>query len=100
MRKFVCSPFGDEVDLDNPETFSYLPDDTNQLRDLLFKHFGWSQLYMNYFHSDVFSKGDKQRKRIDDFMKNYSENHIKNYDNILWLKEQVFLFQDEIENMC
>lgn len=100
MRKFICSPFGEEVDLDNPDTFSYLPDDAPQLRDLLFKEYGWSQLYMNYLHSDVFGQDDIQRKRIHDFMKNYSENHLKNYDNVLWLKEQVFLFQDEIENMC
>ena len=100
MRKFICSPFGDEVDLDNPETYDYLPHDANQLRDILLKDFGWSQIYMNYFHKEVFDKNDIQRKRIDDFMKNYSENHIKNYDNILWLKEQVFLFKDEIENMC
>lgn len=100
MRKFICSPFGDEVDLDNPDTFRYLPDNAEQLRDLLLKDFGWSQLYMNYFHSEVFDKDDSQRKRIDEFMKKYSENHLKNYDNILWLKEQVFLFKDEIENMC
>lgn len=100
MRKFICSPFGDEVDLDDPEIYSYLPDDASKLRDILFKDFGWSQLYMNFFHSDVFDENDLQRRRINEFMKNYSENHIKNYDNILWLKEQVFLFQDEIENMC
>lgn len=100
MRKFICSPFGDEVDLDNLETFSHLPDDVNQLRDILFKEFGWCHLYMNYLHQDVFGESDLQRKRINEFMKNYSENHLKNYDNVLWLKEQVFLFQDEIENMC
>ena len=55
---------------------------------------------MNYLHQDVFGESDLQRKRINEFMKNYSENHLKNYDNVLWLKEQVFLFQDEIENMC
>jgi hypothetical protein len=99
MRKFVCS-LGEEVDLDNKDTYSYLPDDANQLRDILFKDFGWSQLYMNYLHFDIFDKKDIQRIRIDKFMKSYSENHLKNYDNVFWLKEQVFLFQDEIENMC
>ena len=24
----------------------------------------------------------------------------KNYNNVLWYQEQIFLFQDEIENMC
>ena len=100
MRKFICSPFGDEVDLDNPETFDYLPDDANQLRDILFKEFGWSHLYMNFLHPDVFTKDDSQRERIEKFMKNYAEYHMKNYDNVIWLKEQVFLFQDEVENMC
>ena len=100
MRKFICSPFGDEVDLDNPITYDHLPDDANQLRDILFKEFGWANLYMNFFHPDVFSNDDIQRERIEQFMKNYAEHHIKNYDNVIWLKEQVFLFQDEIENMC
>jgi len=100
MRKFICSPYGEEVDLDDQMTYSHLPDEANQLRDILFKDFGWAKLYMDYLHSDVFKKNDKQRARIDQFMKNYSESHLENYDNILWLKEQVFLFQDEIENMC
>lgn len=100
MRKFVCSPFGEEVDLDDPFTFNHLPNNSNQLRDILFKEFGWSKLYMDFFHPDVFEEKNDQRIRIEQFMKNYSENHIINYDNVMWLKEQVFLFQDEIENMC
>ena len=100
MRLFTCSPFGDEVDLDNPVTFSYLPDDTHQLRTILFKEFGFAILYMNYFHPDIFCEQNTQRIRIDKFMENYSQNHLEKYNDVLWLKEQVFIFQDEIENMC
>lgn len=100
MRQFTCSPFGDEVDLDNPETFSHLPDSAEELRTILFKEFGFANLYMNYFYPEVFDVNNSQRIRISDFMKNYSQNHVLRYDDVLWLKEQVFLFQDEIENMC
>jgi len=41
-----------------------------------------------------------QRQRVYKLIDNFAKNRRNNYDNILWYQEQIFLFQDEIENMC
>jgi hypothetical protein len=33
-------------------------------------------------------------------IKDFADNRKNNYDNLQWYREQVFLFQDETENMC
>jgi hypothetical protein len=101
MRKFICRPFGDEVDLDDPKTYDYLPQNTKELRQKMFSEIGYSFCYMNFWHKDIFGKQDAgQKKRVQLLIKNFTENERQNYNNILWYQEQIFLFQDEIENMC
>ena len=102
MRKFVCSPFGEEVDLDNPETFSYLPDDPKELDDMMFKEIGQALVYMDYFHPQWFTEGKDggQRKKVMERIKYFADNRKEHYDDVMWYKEQIFLFQDETENMC
>lgn len=101
MRIFRVSPFGEEVDLDNPELYKYLPDNADELRNIFYREVGYSYIYMNYFHynneKDIW---DSQRKNIEIMIKDFSDNFKKKYNDIMWLKEKVFLFQDEIENMC
>lgn len=46
------------------------------------------------------NSGWNQRQRIYKLIKKFAENERANYDNVKWYKEQVFLFQDETENMC
>jgi hypothetical protein len=56
---------------------------------------------MNFWYKDIFGKRDGgQKKRVELLIKNFTENERENYENILWYQEQIFLFQDEIENMC
>ena len=98
MRKFVNS-FGEEVDLDDPKTYENLQRDINELRTLMLSNIGYSYCYMNYWHKDVFSRG-KQKKRVEKLIKNFTENERENMNNIQWYKEQVYIFDDEIENMC
>lgn len=127
MRKFLERPFGQEVDLDNPETYNYLPKTTKELDNLMFREIGMAICYMDYFHPDIFGKekqlpnfdldwseedlknnrpdqlsnsGYYQRMRIYDLIKNFTSERRNNYENVLWYQEQVFLFQDETENMC
>ena len=49
MRKYTCA-FGEEVDLDNPETYKYLPDDLKKLDDMMFKEIGQALVYMDYWN--------------------------------------------------
>lgn len=98
MREFSCAPFHEiTVDLDNPETYKFLPNDVNALRDIMLCEIGYYYCYVNYWR-----KGwdKKQVKRVEKLIKNFTENEQANYHNVLWYQEQVFIFQDEIENMC
>lgn len=117
MRKFNLRLNMGEVDLDDLKTYEYLPDDAKQLDDLMFKEIGMALVYMDYFHPEAFPKKKKfknnpytnkkeldcgyaQRLRVYALIEKFSEERKNHYNDILWLKEQVFLFQEEIENMC
>jgi len=122
--------FGQTVDLDNPETYKHLPTDLKVLDKLMFELIGKAIVYMDYFPSrkgmypkrklkdkfapltewypdadpeamvEVNNTGWYQRKRIEELIQNFASERKNNYDNVMWLQEQVFLFQDETENMC
>ena len=99
MRIFICA-FGEEVDLDNPDTYINLPDNTKELRSLMFQEIGYYYCYVNFWHKDVYKVHKDQKKRVEKLIKNFTENERSNRNNVIWYKEQVFIFQDEIENMC
>jgi len=99
MREFRTSPFGQTVDLDDPNTYKHLPDDTKQLRTIMLSEIGYFYCYTQFWYKDIF-EGTDQLKRVEVLIKKFTDEERPNYDNILWYKEQIFLFQDEIENMC
>ena len=104
MRLFKTSPYGDEVDLDDPKTYQYLPKTLKKLRDLMLSEIGYAYCYMNYWHSDIFDgkKDGGQKTRANSLIKEFTDNEglNENYLNLMWYKERIFLFQNEIENMC
>jgi hypothetical protein len=100
---FTCSPFGDSVDLDNPNTYEYLPNTTKKLREIMFSEIGYVYCYLNYWHKDSIGNkktNGKQIKRVEALIKNFTDNERENRTNVMWYKEQIFIFQNEIENMC
>jgi hypothetical protein len=110
MRKFTTAMFGD-VDLDDPKIYEYLPKTTTELDKQMFTEIGMAICYMNYWHLDWFPKkqptdsplldsGYKQRKRVMKLIKQFCAERRNNYENLQWYQEQVFIFQDETENMC
>jgi len=111
MKKYICSFDGHEVDLDDLNTYKYLPDDARILDDIMFKEIGQAYTYMNYFHRNIYPKKRvakknplywcwKQRERVEGLIKTFVDGRSDNWKNLKWFKEQVFLFQDETENMC
>lgn len=102
MRKFAVRPFRDHVvDLDDPSTYNHLPKDVKSLREMMLAKIGYAYCYMNFWHKDIFdSAGYGQRVRVEALVKSFTENESKHYDNVLWYQEQIFLFEDETENMC
>jgi len=123
-KRLYKSPMFGTFDLDDPKTYKYLPNTSNELDDLMFKQIGYAMVYMDFFsdRKGVFPKkkqkprmiehpysknkidaangGYEQRQRVYKLIENFAKNRKNNYDNLMWYKEQIFLFQDEIENMC
>jgi len=98
MREFIDA-FGEIVDLDDKVTYDYLPDTSKELRDLMFSEIGFAHWYMNYHHPEIF-KGHEQEARVKKLIKQFTDGYRKTIDTPIWLKEQIYLFQDETENMC
>ena len=102
MRKYKCTDlFGDIVDLDDQKTYKHLPTDLKELRNMMFKEIGYYYCYTHFWHRNVFLDVDSdQMKRADKIIKNFTDNEKQNYENVMWYQEHIFLFQDEVENMC
>lgn len=131
MRKYITHFEGEEVDLDDPNTYKHLPDNYQELDKLMLREIGYALVYMDYFPDrkggwpkeknpemltrigdvypnvknpdamvDMNNAGHFQRLRIEALITNFAENRRNNITNVAWYKEQVFLFQDEIENLC
>ena len=69
-----------------------------ELRKLMFEEIGYAYCYMNFWHKDIFSKHPGQKRRVKKLITSFTENEHEH--DILWYQEQVFLFQNETENMC
>lgn len=126
MRKYIEHFDKGMVNLDNPKTYQHLPNTIEKLNERMLREIGYSTCYMDYWHPDVFLKekefintddfteeelasgypdntinaGYYQRQRVYKLIDNFTKNRENNWKNILWFKEQVFLLEDEIENMC
>ena len=101
MREYKCSDLsGEVVDLDDPKTYDYLPDEAKELNDLMLREIGYALSYMDYIHTDIFPPNDDQRERVVKLIKAFWKSRRDNWENPMWFKEQIFLFQDETENMC
>lgn len=103
MREYKCTDLsGKIVDLDDPKTYEYLPKEVEALNHLMLKEIGYYYCYTHFWHKDMFveKKEDSQMNRVEKLIKDFTDNRDKNWENIIWFQEQVFLFQDETENMC
>lgn len=112
MREFIDS-MGIKYDLDDPETYAYLPKTYKELHNLMFQEIGRAHIYMYHIHKNMFCATPQeiqqgnllevcvdQRLKIEKLIKYFSENRKANIDNILWLQEQIFMFQNETDNFC
>mgnify|MGYP003417989155 CR=1 FL=1 len=102
MRMYRCH-YGMDVDLDSPDTYKHLPQQIQQVRASLLKEIGYAHCYMNYWQKELFKKNKNcggQRARVENLIKKYAEEEAGQYENLKWYQEMLFLFHDEIENMC
>ena len=94
---------GQIYDLDDPSTYSHLPSRPKELDDRMFREIGITLCYMNIWHSDTWGHPKKdggQKQRVMKLIRYFCKERINHYDDVLWLQEQVFVFQEETENMC
>lgn len=98
MREYKTTGLHPEIiDLDNPETYSYLPDSVRDLDDAILKEIGYTYCYFNYWHNPW---DEDQESRVETLIKRFTKDRRGNWKNVMWFKEMLFLLQDEIENMC
>ena len=99
MREFKTSCCG-VVDLDDESTYEHLIGTFGELKNLMYAKIGYYYCYVEFYYKDIFKTENKQKNRVKKLIKNFTENIHENNNNILWIKEQIFIFDDEIENMC
>lgn len=105
---------GKWIDLNDPKTYeegwfgeTYGSLDTNSLRDKIMNTVGFSLYYMICNQPDVdWNKGGGgqpgQYARVVEFGKRYARE-VREHDrwnNVPWLRKQLFLILDETENQC
>lgn len=101
MRVYQTSPFGDTVDLDDPATYSHLPNTVDELRKRMFQEIGYFMCYTQFWYKEIFDTyGSNQVLKVEKLIKDFTDNERDNYENVLWYQEKLYLFKDEIENMC
>ena len=96
MRKFTDF-LGYEFDLDDPETYEYLPQTWKDADNMMMQEIGYAYLYFEHWHTDW------QKNQIDwvyKLIEEYAEGRRHNCNNLLWIQEKLYIFMDEIENMC
>ena len=103
MRLFKQKGCNYKVDLGDPKTYEHLPNTLDEIRDRMFKEIGYYYVYVAHWYRDI--NFGEQYIRVENMIKTFAENDMNyRYDstneNIIWYQERVFLFLDEIENMC
>lgn len=90
---------GVEHDLDNPETYKHLPQTEEAVISKLYEQIGYSRVYMV---EHGFLKDDRckdQVERIDELINTIISGYYVE-KGLMWWQERLFLFDNEIENMC
>ena len=107
----ICAYFKDRSginwDLNDPKTYSdswfpdkYLNLKANELRSEIVNQIGFSLFYMICAHHGINWKD--QYSRIVEFGKHFARESREEdrFDNVDWLRKQLFLILDENENQC
>ena len=100
MRKFRDA-FGFDVDLDDPSLYDKckIPNTINECESKMFEEIGYAYWYTSFRHKDWY-EGNNQGERVNKLIEDFTNNLNENRQNLMWYREQIYLFQDETENMC
>ena len=98
---------GTQWDLDDEQTYikSWFPDgklklDARALHKEIQNTIGWSLFYMICCHPRI--QYDSQYPRVVEFGKHFARESREQdrWENVAWLRKQLFLILDETENQC
>ena len=89
--------YGEVVNLDDLDTYSYMSKDIKTLRNQIHQEIGFYYCYVNYWHKPW---DEKQEARVENLIKKYADEWRDNIDSLHWHQETLYIIQDEIENMC
>lgn len=93
---FKPRPFREwEEDLDDDETYKHLPKTAKELHECMLKKIGYAFCYFNYLN-----KGwdEVQQNRVMKLIEEHCNDWYQ--DDVKVMRERVYMFDDEIENMC
>lgn len=103
----LTSLHGGHVDLDDESIYEHLPNTRDELTARMWQEIGYALSYMDYIHRESYPMDSRQRIRVMELVARFwregreeLEDGTLKSANVRWLREQVFVFQDEIENMC
>jgi hypothetical protein len=97
---------GTNWDLNDPETYekSWFPEDCRSLdarglHNRITHEIGWSLYYMHCCHPGW---DERQYNRVLEFGKHFARESREpdRWENVPWLRKQLFLILDETENQC
>lgn len=99
--------FQETFDLDDETTYANLPNEEEELTNRMWKNIGFALSYMDFIHRDLYPMDSRQRIRVTELIAKFwregredmPDGDMKRGD-VRWLKEQIFIFEDETENMC
>ena len=100
----TCGFIHENVDLNDEKTYrrcSYRNWNCSKLLNEAYREIGFIKMYVEHYHPDWDSE---QVSRIEKLLFWFGKEHRRCYGNSaegrLWLRKWLFLFKDEIENMC
>lgn len=101
MRPFRDA-LGRDYDLDDPATYADLPQTIEAVKDRLFKEIGYAMVYMERddWCSGPVAASQRYRVMADICRIAFGWDYPRYRDSLQWWQERLFLFLDEIENMC
>jgi ABC-type phosphate/phosphonate transport system substrate-binding protein len=88
---------GDIVDLNDDQTYDHLPQTASELRRKIWEEIGYCHLYFTYWHPDW---PENQVDRVEKMIYHYAQEDKNHLNDVKWLREWLYKFEDEIENMC
>lgn len=100
MARFFQPVIGPPEDLDDPKTYARFPQTIRDVQEALWRKIGYAAVYVIAHQFSESECGQKQIDRIGVLVEAVAKGQEQRGKPLIWWQEQLYLFEDEIENMC